>query len=660
MGSATSFFNSTIYRKTMARYWPLWALYGVIWAFAIPLNLMASYFNALRWEQKVSQAQETLLDNAVGLPGCLELGLCLSLVFGVLAAMAAFGYLYNNRAACTIHALPVRREALFWSNYLAGFSFLLLPQLAAGLMGAVVELALLPSSNWGEALPALGTIVLVQSGTALFFFSFAAFCAMFTGHILALPAFYGILNGLVITVYFLVTSLMDLFFFGYSGMQAETPLVRYLTPVYALEEACRWQTVYSDSGEAVSRGLESPGTVAAYAAAGVVLAVLALLVYQRRHVESAGDVVAVPLVRPLFRYGVAFCAGLSLGVCTAAFFNWTDALPMSLFVILWSVVGCFAAEMLLKKSFRVLTYWKHALAVAAAMALLCAAFTLDLFGVEDKVPDAGEVASLSVYTSLGYPYDTAQDCTAEVTDREQIQKFIDLHRAIIRDKDRVDPDSDGYQPGEDYIYFRVTYTLTSGATLERRYYSIPVYREERDLEGSVTWLAQQLNQDRDLVEERYGFDRCEEGRLVEAYLTDLYQLSEDGSRKEQSVRYLDGVTLEELEGLWQAVRADFKDGTIGVRYLFDDRERMENTMRTDLTFSFEITDRDSRGETLTHYRDLDITLTPNAKRTLAWLEEHSGLGESYELRPHTAGEEDEGLWDTVVPEEAVAYTVQEA
>ena len=100
-------------------------MYGVIWAFAIPLNLMASYFNALRWWQDISQAQAVLLDQALGLPGCLELGLCLSLVFGVLAAMAAFGYLYNNRAACTIHALPVRREALFWSNYLAGFSFLL-------------------------------------------------------------------------------------------------------------------------------------------------------------------------------------------------------------------------------------------------------------------------------------------------------------------------------------------------------------------------------------------------------------------------------------------------------------------------------------------------------------------------------------------------------
>ena len=659
MGSATSFFNSTIYRKTMARYWPLWVLYGLIWVFAIPLLLMTSYFNAIRWGQTVSEAQETLLECALELPGGLEPGLFLSLVFGVLAAMAVFGYLYNNRSACTIHALPVRREALFWSNYLAGLSFLLLPQLAAGLMGAAAELALLPSESWGQALSALGTLVLAQCGTALFFFSFAAFCAMFTGHILALPAFYGILNGLVFAVYFLISALMDLFFFGYSGMQAETPLVRYLTPVYALVEAFRWRTAYDASGEAVSRYLESPGTVAAYAVAGVVLAVLALLVYQRRHVESAGDVVAVPIVRPIFRYGVAFCAGLSLGVVTAAFFNWTEALPMSLCVILWSVVGCFAAEMLLRKSFRVLRYWKHALGVAVAMTLLCAAFALDWFGIENRVPDVGNVASMSVYTSLGCPYDTAMDYTAEVTDREQIQKFIDLHRAIVRDKDRVDTDSDGYQPGEDYIYFRVTYTLTSGATLERRYYSIPVYREERDLEGSVTWQALQLNQDRDMVEERYGFDRCEEGRLVEAYLTDLYQLSEDGSRKEQSNYYL-GVSGEELAGLWKAVRADFDEGTIGVRYLFDDQERMENTMRTDLTFSFEITDRNSRGEVQTHYRDLTITLTPNAKRTLAWLEEYSGLGQSYELRPHVAGEDDEGPWDRVFPEEATAYTVQES
>ena len=113
MGSATSFFNSTLYRKTMARFWPLWALYGVVWLFAVPLNLMNGYFQSIRWGWTVSEAQEQLLDQALDLPGCLELGLFLSLVCGVLAAMAVFGYLYNNRAACTIHALPVRREAAY-------------------------------------------------------------------------------------------------------------------------------------------------------------------------------------------------------------------------------------------------------------------------------------------------------------------------------------------------------------------------------------------------------------------------------------------------------------------------------------------------------------------------------------------------------------------
>ena len=40
------------------------------------------------------------------------------------------------------------------------------------------------------------------------------------------------------------------------------------------------------------------------------------------------------------------------------------------------------------------------------------------------------------------------------------------------------------------------------------------------------------------------------------------------------------------------------------------------------------------------------------------LEEFSGLGESYELRPHTASDENEEMWETVVPEEAVEDMTQ--
>ena len=40
MRSVTSYFNSALYRKNLSRFWPIWALYSVIWLFALPLNLL--------------------------------------------------------------------------------------------------------------------------------------------------------------------------------------------------------------------------------------------------------------------------------------------------------------------------------------------------------------------------------------------------------------------------------------------------------------------------------------------------------------------------------------------------------------------------------------------------------------------------------------------
>ena len=38
MRSGTSFFDLTIYRKTVNRFWPLWAVNLVIWLFILPFN----------------------------------------------------------------------------------------------------------------------------------------------------------------------------------------------------------------------------------------------------------------------------------------------------------------------------------------------------------------------------------------------------------------------------------------------------------------------------------------------------------------------------------------------------------------------------------------------------------------------------------------------
>ena len=201
MRSATSYFNGTLYRKTLARFWPLWGLWGVGWLF-----LLARYFEVSSWRS--NDPAQVLFSMAKDLPNILSAGLLLAVAFAILCAMAVFGYLYNSRSACWTHALPVRREALFTTQYLAGLSFLLLPLLAVGVLTAIVEMSFLPISSWGAALSALLAWLLAQGGMCLFFFSFAAFCAMFTGHILALPAFYFILNFLVSGLWYLLSNLM--------------------------------------------------------------------------------------------------------------------------------------------------------------------------------------------------------------------------------------------------------------------------------------------------------------------------------------------------------------------------------------------------------------------------------------------------------------------
>lgn len=632
MQSATSYFNPALYRKTLARFWPLWTGYGVIWLFGVPLNMLSAYFD----RYMSSEPQRRLLIRALNLPEAATSGLYLAAFFAILCAMAVFGYLYNSRSACWFHALPLRREALFTTQYLAGLSMLLLPQLAVAALTAVVEMSFLPMANWGETLSALLIWLLAQSGVCLFFFSFAAFCAMFTGHILALPAFYCILNVLASVLYGLVDSLFHEFFYGYAGSERALALAEHLTPVYALKDAL---VVFGGYEE--GQFYRSPGTVAAYAAVGAALFFVSLYVYRRRHVETAGDVVSVPLVRPLFKYGVALCAGLSLGMLsTVFFFGWGGMAVLIPFILVWTVVGCFAAEMLLKKSFRVFKAWKGAAVMAAIMLALCLGCTLDLFGVETRVPAPERVKSVQVDITMGYPLDSGRSLRRQLTDPAQIEKVLALHQAIV---DHREEDGNIYNSSDDYASAYLTYLLSDGSTLQRSYGSLALRADELERPGTVAYALSQITQDRALVAMAYDFDGfLEDYRLTGAWLD---RVLDDQGEVYYSSLYVDDYRQQ----LWDAVQADFAEGTIGVRHLFDmDAQRRTNTYRTDLTFAVSpYLNPDPDGEVSASpvspggydvSSTLSITLTPQAKHTLAVLDKTGLWEEGYSLAPWDAGE----------------------
>ena len=624
MASGTSCFNSALYRKTLGRFWPLWTLWGVLWLLLLPLSQLSRYFDWVR----EGRSDSALVENFQEILSLQEVGVWLAALVGVLAAMAVFSYLYSARSACMMHALPLRREGLFLSQYLAGLTMLVLPLAAVALVTLAVGMAVVPSWGWGQALPPVGIWLACMSGVCLFFYSFACFCAMFTGQLLALPVFYAILNWLAMVVNFLVTALMEQFFYGYQANYLPA-WVEFLTPVGLLRQACYWgvRDVYDDG--ALVRGLAAPQFVALYAGIGVVFALLALWVYRGRQVESAGDVVSVPLVRPVFKYGVALCSGLCLGVFTTQILGWhsTDSTAVLVAcVLLWTAAGYFAAEMLLKKSFRVLKAWKGCAAAMAVMAFLCAVCVFDLFGVVTRVPEPDRVASMAVDTSLGYPGSDSQ-LNIVTSDREIIQQVTQLHQAIVDERDRR-----GREAGDDYIALSVTYTLDNGSTLQRRYFSVPVFRDEIDREGTLTWQANQFIQDRTVAEKLYNFDGYEGWRLAEVHLGMVYNVTEEY----RDELFLMEQSAADLLELWQAVREDFQEGTIGNHTLFYPEDGTDLDLWPSLRFYWEkpMEREDYQGLTAPASQEMEyvaVALSPQAEHTLAWLEAHGLPGEGYAL-----------------------------
>ncbi len=296
MQSATSFFNRALFRKNLQRFWPLWLGYVLIWLLLLPLpllNELADYHGV----PTVADVSYYLLQ--IGAYG----GLVMGAVFGIFFAMAMFAYLTNPRATQGFHSMPVRRETLYATNYLTGLvcmvSALVLAFALAGITAACFG---------ALNLTALGTALLAAVLSVLFFYSFGVFCMMFTGQILAAPVFYGILNVLAVGMEWLVRTFAGNFLYGYSGYSAPETFA-FLSPAWELvcvldvSNVARVDRILSDGTHQVIRGgeymLSGLGVLGIYAAVGIVLAVLGLLVYRRRASEATGSIVTVAWARQL-------------------------------------------------------------------------------------------------------------------------------------------------------------------------------------------------------------------------------------------------------------------------------------------------------------------------------------------------------------------------
>ena len=611
MRSATSFFDKTLFRSQLKHTWPLWLGYTALWLFLVPVALF-SELSAYQGSYSAADASSLLLN--AGVRG----GVFISFVFGLFFAMLSFSHLTQSRATNGFHALPMRRETIFLTAYLTGLFCQLSTILVTFLLGAAVS-APLHLSFWSVTGAAMGSAML----EAVFFYSFAVLCMMMTGQILAAPVFYFVGNILVPGMEYLLRNFAGNFLYGYSG-HTDVAL-GFLSPPLYMYTMCTEvaiasiETCESDSYYVTAYALEHRSfmILAAYALAGLVIALIALLLYRTRKSEMTGSTVAFPWATPIFKYGVAFCTAVALGQFLYYFLfgqyrsGGSDSLPGTILCMAAAgLVGYFVAEMLIKKSFRVFRAGaKGAAIVAGALVLLGVAMSFDLTGYEKHVPDESEIES-AFYTFSGMTHVTTDDA-------DTIRRLTAAHRAIVENRKELvriseawDADTLSQSDYDDIEPFslRLTYYLKDGSQLSRSY-SLYLRRSELTAPSSVTARVNALYMCRESVLCRvlgYGYEHLgDTPRFLDSY---CYYYDENSNTKDYA------LTAAQAEQVYAALMQDVQDSDNGGSDIFAVQE-YQYTSSFSLELYFESTNEKGRPEVYSLGPNVNNS-TPNTLQVL--------------------------------------------
>ena len=412
-------------RKDITRFAPVWVLYlvGI-------LLLMLSFINESGSSRAVATLEESLA--FFGVINALYAGVCAQLLFGDL---------FNSRLCNALHAMPVRREDWFFSHVVAGLSFSLVPNTVCAWC-----LMLMLGQNGFAAFLWLAAVTMQY----LFFFGLGVLSALCSGNRVAMIAVYGILNfASLLTLWFVDTIYAPLLY----GVLIPLDSFILFSPVVHMSGNLEYFKFSIPNSWAVTGLGEGWWYLVVIAGLGLVMLVLALLLYRRRRLECAGDFLAVRPLEPVFSVVYTLAVTVVFSLVGELF-----SVPL-VFSATGFLVGFFTGQMLLQRTVRIFS-WKLfvKLAVFGMILTLSVGLTaLDPLGIVKYVPEQADIQSVSLYDGVA-TYDNVP--WMELTEDEDIALIREVHQ------ERIDrrTGSGGY-----YAYLTIRYQLKDGRTVKRCY-----------------------------------------------------------------------------------------------------------------------------------------------------------------------------------------------
>lgn len=440
----TSFFNPTVLRKDLTRFAPLWGLFLVFKLLAVLLSTGEPAYLA----GNVAESFQGL--------GVAQF------IYGGLCALLLFGNLFDTRTAYTLHALPLRREGWFFTHLCSGILFYLIPAVGEALF-CMVGLW----QFWYLALLRLAVGLVMF----LFFFGIGAFSCLCAGTRLGALAVYSLTNFLSMVILYLVWTFYSPLL---PGILINSQLALYLCPVVAftrgrfvLVDSRRYVTTNYDIDQghwkAEFQGFIGNDWLQLLFAGLIAVAFLgvALLLYRRRRIESAGDFISARFMVPVFLIFYTLLFGATLYLMGDKSY---------IFLMIGFGIGFFTGLMLLHKKVNV--FRKKAWLTLGVFSVLFTGTLVitawDPFGVVEFVPAPQKVQSATIsqgYADLFFDFTPLESVVLETP--EELELLEQLHKTFLSEEDV----EDSYvTTGE----LTISYKLKDGRQVNRQY-DIPRY-----------------------------------------------------------------------------------------------------------------------------------------------------------------------------------------
>jgi len=482
------------------------------------------------------------LGPAQAFPALLQLMPVINLFYAMVTTQLLFGDLGNSRMCYGLHTLPLRREGWFAAHTAAGILFSLVP--TAVMTAVAVPLTLGHSLEGGWQMPFW--FLLGANLQYLFFFGVGVLAILLSANRFGGAILYGVMNFASILVYYVMSTVFIPMLYGF--VSDEAPYVLFSPVVQMVEFDYLWVEAHKVAGIRYGTYRLTENWWYLWTCAGIGAAALAgaLLLYRRRDLERAGDLLAVKALEPVFQVVFSIVCATVFHFVAQGMFGYGENFVL-LFVGL--AAGWFFGRMLLKRSARVfgLRSWMGLGVLALAVVLVLLGTWVDILGLETKIPETDKIESVTLSQYRYSDHETDLVLTAP----EDIENIRFIHEAALEDRlenERILYDGKPVPTVElkDLDWTRVqrstgvflTYRLKNGSTVTR-YYHVWCHEPEGQLLKTYFSTPKAVT----------GHETLEWSRVL-GFSIASWQLPEEYR------------TREEVESLLEAIRLDCEAGTL--------------------------------------------------------------------------------------------------